>query len=113
MKYTIVFFAVILALLSCDKTNPDYLPKANGKPGEILLIVDSLQWKDSLGSELRKIFHAEVPGLPQDEPMFTVIRAHPERNMRLLTTLRNLVYVFTLDQNTRGSRRLKETISKE
>ncbi|HEX6224277.1 MAG TPA: DUF4837 family protein, partial [Chryseolinea sp.] len=33
--------------------------------------------------------------------------------LRLLTQLTNLVYVFTLDQNTRGSRTIKETISPE
>lgn len=114
MKYTIICFIVVALLSGCDNSkNPDYLPKANGKPGEIVLIVDSMQWKGPLGTELRKIFRAQVPGLPQDEPMFTIIRAHPERNMQLLTQLKNLVYVFTLDQNTRGSRRLKESISKE
>jgi hypothetical protein len=115
MKYSTIVFAALLALITAcnQEKNPDYLPKANGKPGEIVVIVDSLQWKGALGSELKKIFRAEVPALPQDEPMFTVIYAHPERNMQLLTQLRNLVYIFTLDQNSRGSRRLKETISPE
>lgn len=115
MRYTIFVFAAILALFTaCNKEkDPDYLPKANGRPGEIVIIVDSLQWNGALGSALKKIFRAEVPALPQDEPMFTVIYAHPERNMGLLTQLRNLVYVFTLDQNSRGSRRLRESISPE
>ncbi len=115
MKYTILIFAAVLALLTgCNKEkDPDYLPKANGKPGEIVVIVDSLQWNGALGSALKKIFRAEVPALPQDEPMFTVIYAHPERNMRLLTQLRNIVYAFTLDQNSRGSRRLTQSISPE
>src|SRR5688500_14252190 len=112
MKNNLILLIIALLLVSCNEKNPDYLPKANGKPGEIVLIVDSLQWKGKLGTELKKIFHAQVPGLPQDEPMFTLIRAHPEKNLKLLTTLRNLVYVFTLDQDTRGSKRLRETISK-
>lgn len=113
MKYTIFVFAAFLALFTAcnQEKNPDYLPKANGKPGEIVVIADSLQWNGTLGTALKKIFRAEVPALPQDEPMFTVIWAHPERNMRLLTQLRNLVYVFTLDQNSRGSRTIKQTIS--
>jgi hypothetical protein len=112
MKYSIFIFISILGLLtSCNEK--DNLPKASGKPGEIVLIIDSIQWKGKLGSELKKIFRAPVPGLPQDEPMFTLIWAHPERNMRLLTQLKNIVYVFTLDQNTRGSRRLKGEISPE
>jgi hypothetical protein len=115
MKYTIFLFAAVLALFTAcnQEKNPDYLPKANGRPGEIVIIVDSVQWNGALGSALKKIFRAEVPALPQDEPMFTVIYAHPQRNMSLLTQLTNLVYVFTLDQNTRGSRTLKESISPE
>lgn len=115
MKYTVLIFVFLVVLATgCDKEkNSEYLPKATGKPGEIVLIVDSIQWKGKLGSELKKIFRAEVPGLPQDEPMFKVIWVHPERNLRLLTNLRNLVYVFTLDQNTRGSKILKEGISPE
>jgi len=114
MKYTIYILISFLALITaCKENNPDYLPKANGKPGEIVLIVDSMQWKGALGTALRNIFNAEVPGLPQDEPMFTVIYVHPQRNLKLLTQLKNLVYVFTLDQNTRGSRILKESISPE
>jgi hypothetical protein len=45
--------------------------------------------------------------------MFTTIYIHPERNLKLLTQLRNLVYVFTLDQNTRGTRTIREAISPE
>lgn len=115
MKYRALILSAILALITAcsNEKNPEYLPKANGKPGEIVLIVDSVQWRGAVGAELKKIFRAEVPALPQGEPMFTVIWAHPERNMQLLTQLRNLVYVFTLDQNTKGSRTLKETISPE
>ena len=46
-------------MTACNKENPDYLPKANGKPGEIVLIVDSMEWKGPLGTELRNIFHAD------------------------------------------------------
>ena len=80
MKYYIYVLIGVCALMTaCNKDNPDYLPKANGKPGEIVLIVDSLQWNDSLGTALRNIFNAEVPGLPQDEPMFSVIYVHPQK----------------------------------
>lgn len=112
MKYAAyIFICILAALTACNEK--ENLPKATGKPGEVVLILDSIQWRGKLGSELRQVFRAEVPGLPQDEPMFTIIWAHPERNMRLLTQLKNIVYVFTLDQNTTGSRRLRSQISPE
>ena len=114
MKYIILLTIVTSFFLAgCNEKNSDYLPKATGKPGEILVIMDSLQWNGNVGAELKKIFRAEVPALPQDEPMFSVIYAHPERNMKLLTTLKNVVYAFTLDQNSTGTKRLTRSISPE
>jgi hypothetical protein len=90
--------------------NPDYLPKASGKPGDLLIIMDSLQWQGNLGHEVRKIFAAEVPGMPQKEPMFNIISLHPV-SKTLLHQMRNIVYVFTLDQNTPGSKFLRRKFS--
>ena len=111
---------ILIALLSvsavgCDnkkEKNSAYLPKATGKPGDIILIMDSVQWKGELGSELRKIFRKEVPGLPQKEPMFNLIWVHPSR-LKLLTQIRNLVYVFTLDQESTGSKILRRDFTPE
>ena len=44
--------------------------------------------------------------------MFNVIWVHPSR-MRLLTQIRNLVYVFTLDQQTAGSKALRRDFTPE
>jgi hypothetical protein len=112
MKHILLIFCIVF-LFSCKEKNSEYLPKATGKPGEVVLIIDSLQWKGALGTELKKIFRAEVPGLPQDEPMFTVIWAHPAKNLNLLTQLKTLVYVFTLDQKSSGSKRLTSALSPE
>jgi Domain of unknown function (DUF4837) len=111
----IILFAIILAsAVACSKKekNLAYLPKATGKPGDIILIMDSVQWKGELGVELRKIFRKEVPGLPQSEPMFNLIWVHPSR-LKLLTQIRNLVYVFTLDQESQGSKTLRRDFTPE
>jgi hypothetical protein len=44
--------------------------------------------------------------------MFNVIWAHPSQ-LRLLTQIRNLVYVFTLDQNSPGSMSLRRQFTPE
>ncbi|MFN3839839.1 MAG: DUF4837 family protein [Cyclobacteriaceae bacterium] len=106
---------VLLALLaaSCNQKNPEYLPVATGKPGDMILIMDSVQWNGPVGNALRKIFKAEVPGLPREEPMFNLIYVHPRKGTTLLTQIRNLVFVFTLDQNTPGSQILRESFDEE
>ncbi len=101
----ILFLAITLGCGSRDRKDPRYLPNATGKPGDIILIMDSVQWRGELGSEVRKIFRSEFPGLPQSEPMFNIIWVHPSR-LKLLTQIRNLIYVFTLDQTTQGSKTL-------
>ena len=115
MNRLIIFIILFISVLACNTQkdkNPNYLPKATGKPGDVIIIMDSLQWKGELGSAVRKIFRAEVPGLPQAEPMFNVIWAHPSR-LKLLTQIRNLVYVFTLDKNSSGSRSLRRQFTPE
>jgi hypothetical protein len=105
---------IVISVIGCTKKEQDsiYLPKATGKPGDIILVMDSVQWRGDLGAEIRKIFRANVPGLPQEEPMFNLIWVHPSR-MRLLTQIRNLVYVFTLDQTTLGSKTLIKDFTPE
>jgi hypothetical protein len=112
-KAFIALFLFSAASCTMFEKNPEYLQPATGKPGNMVLIMDSVQWKGAVGDELRKIFKAEVPGLPREEPMFDVIYSYPRKGTNLLTQLRNLVFVFTLDQNTTGSMMMKRSFSPE
>ncbi|MBX2961754.1 MAG: DUF4837 family protein [Cyclobacteriaceae bacterium] len=115
MRWLIVCF-VILTAWACttsEKARIENLPAATGKPGDMILILDSVQWKGELGDELRKIFKAEVPGLPREEPLFNLIYVYPRKGYTLLTQIRNLVFVFTLDQNSSGSKIMKENFTDE
>jgi hypothetical protein len=100
------FVAVILSACS-GNSNPDYFPKSSGKPGDVLIVMDSTQWKGTLGKEVRKVFASEVPGLPQSEPMFNLVFIHPV-GKTLLHQMRNIVYVFTLDRKSSGSLLLRK-----
>lgn len=103
-------------LYSCSSSSEGdgrSLPPATGKSGDIIIIMDSLQWKGELGNEVRKIFSQEVAGLPREEFMFNVIWVHPSKKIRLLTQIRNLAYVFALDQASAGTRVITENLSPE
>lgn len=108
-----VLISAFLFVQCSSEPNPDYLQKASGKAGDLLLVMDSVQWRGELGREVRRIFQAEVPGLPQGEPMFNLIWVHPSKGTTMLTRMRNLVYVFTMDQETPGSRILRQQFSEE
>lgn len=109
----ITLLSLITACNRSEESRVENLPGATGKPGDMILIMDSIQWKGELGSELRKIFKQEVPGLPREEPLFNVIYVYPRKGYTLLTQIRNLVFVFTLDKNTSGSQIMKERFTEE
>ena len=85
------------------------LPNARGEPDEVILVVDSTQWVDSmLGEELRKTFLTPLLGLPQDEPLFNVSKVSPKKLNSVLKSAKNMVFVMTLDSKTSESRVLQK-----
>jgi hypothetical protein len=108
MRHLFIYALLLWVLASCSSgDNPNNLRKASGKPGDMLIVMDSTQWKGNLGKEVRKIFGASMPGLPQDEPHFSLVHLHPV-SKTLLHEMRNVVYVFTLDKKSSGSLMLKK-----
>lgn len=99
----VLFFAAVAGCQN-GKRNPEYMRQASGKPGDIVIIMDSVQWNGPLGKEVKKLFYADVQGLPRQEYIFNVIHLHPSSRIQMLTELKNLVFIFTLDQKTPGSR---------
>ncbi|WP_425390183.1 DUF4837 family protein [Ekhidna sp.] len=110
-----ILLLLVLGVFACseeDRENrrKDMLPTAKGEADEIILVVDSTQWVDSvgLGAELRKTFLAPMLGLPQDESLFNVSKVSPQRLNSVLKKAKNLVFVMTLDSKTPDSRVLQK-----
>ncbi|GAA0714230.1 DUF4837 family protein [Aquimarina litoralis] len=77
-KLTLIIFSAV-CLFSCKETKKDSSEKINGslaqsigKINELAVVVDNDIWAGSLGDSIRKYFGAEVPGLPQEEPLFSM-----------------------------------------
>ncbi|WP_420316678.1 DUF4837 family protein [Ekhidna sp.] len=111
-KYLFLLIAIIFGCSESAKENrrKDLLPTARGEADEIILVVDSTQWADTLGlgAELRKTFLAPMLGLPQDESLFNVSKVSPQRLNSVLKKAKNLVFVMTLDSKTTDSRVLQQ-----
>lgn len=92
-----------------EERRKDLLPNARGGADEIILVVDSTQWADTLGLgvELKKTFLAPMLGLPQDESLFNVSKVSPQRLNSVLKSAKNMVFVMTLDSKTTDSRVLQ------
>lgn len=116
MIRTILFILTVAFLSACGQSgdrNPEYLPEATGSPGDIIVVMDSTQWRGALGAKVREVLSAEVKGLPREETLFNVIPVHPSQKIYLLTQVRNLMYVFTIDERTQGSNAILRTFTPE
>lgn len=86
----ILLFAFILS--SCSDGDSKYSkPSPTGKAGEIIVIVEKKLWKGKVGSELRKTFHAHIPGLPQSEPYLNIINVPSSAFSRIFESHRNIL----------------------
>lgn len=111
----VVVCSIVCLLFACGDGNKNkaYLPKSTGVSGDIVIVIDSAQWKGDVGKALRDVLSKDVEGLPREEPLFNLIDVHPGSSIGLLNQIRNLMYVFSLDQNTAGGRRIIQSFTPE
>lgn len=113
MKILGFVFIAALIILSCSEKSEKSLPPPSGSVGDIYLIMDSLQWQGKLGDVLDSIFNQEMRGLPRKEPRFRARWIDPRKLNFVLRQGRNLIFVMTLDKNTRGARQIKNMFTPE
>ena len=112
MKFFWTLLLGVIALVSCDKKSTS-LPPASGGPGDMYLIMDSLQWKGKLGEVIDSIFNQEMEGLPRKESRFRARWIDPRKLNFVLRQGRNLVFVMTLDQSGLGARQIRGMFTPE
>ncbi len=115
------YIIILLSLLfSCsqqgDSNNnidKDLLPEAAGEIVEVLVVIDSTKWAGPVGDFFRESLGAAIPGLPQDEPYFTLRRIDPFKMNSILKAARNIIYVTILDDNSRAGVFMRNNITPE
>lgn len=116
LRYIIILISITyLASCNLKETAQQYenLPKATGRPGEIIVVMDSALWEGKLGSALRRTFGEEVPYIPRQEPMFSLNYVRPEGFQSFLKTQKNIMYVTVFSDKSRGSKILKSYFTNE
>lgn len=93
-NFLITGILLSLSLLSsCFISNEEVLPPGTGKPGELVVVMDSTLWATTAGESAISCFSAPQDGLPQDEPWFNVIRVRTKEFKRIFRTTRNIVMI--------------------
>ena len=116
LRYLLLLISVIY-LSSCDleKTAKmkGNLPKANGKPGHIIVVMDSAQWEGNVGKSIRTTFQDQVSYLPREESMFSLSHIDPMDFQSILKKQKNIIFVTVLNDKSKGNRKLKTYFTKE
>lgn len=86
-----MFPVLLLLLSSCDKAN--FFPKASGRPYEVLVVMDSVDWQAPHGRALFDILDTDVPMLPQSERSFRISQTEVKNFDRMLNIFRNIIIV--------------------
>ncbi len=120
-SYRLSFPCLILALFlaSCgsdekgSKKNTSLLQVARGDAAEIILVMDSAQWNGPLGTEIKKTFEVPIPGLNMPEPVFDLKHVAPRSLNGVLKSAKNMIFVTTLNNNTRAGKIMKSYYTPE
>jgi len=113
-----ILLLIAISFFACDgeksggKKSTNLLPKASGRAGEMIVVMDSIQWNGELGDAIKEIFREEVKGLPREESMFKINRVDPQKFNNVLKTVKNLLFVVTLDSNTPDSKVVQNYFTK-
>lgn len=74
-----LFIVISIILISCEFEEKSGKPHSIGKSSEILVVTNNkAQWNSAIGDSIMGFFYAEVEGMPQPEPMFTLVNIPQE-----------------------------------
>ena len=104
-----ILMLLLVTLSSCDKSS--FFPKASGRPYEVLVVMDSVEWKAPHGRALFDVLDTDVPMLPQSERSFRISQCEVKNFDRILNIFRNIIIV-NIDKTQFTRTRMKFTRDK-
>jgi len=109
MKY---ISAITLILVYSCKDKEAKEP-AIGFSGKINIVMTPEHWDGPIGKNLDSIFSREMIVLPRPEPIFRTRHVDPEKVNSSMKRTRNLIFVFTLDDQSEKSEKIKRMLTAE
>lgn len=101
MKKLLFFLIIIVAVVtvSCRRGGTSlFTPTSSGLAYEMVVVADDNVWNSESGKALEKVLKSDIPGLPQSENYFTVMRVIPENFDNTMRLLRNIIIVKIGDE---------------
>jgi len=96
MKLNVIFrifpFLMLIALVSCDDSgNTGVSKNVTGRAGELVIVISEEAWQGSPGELLRETLAQEHLALPQDEPLFDLVKVQHDGFKSIFKTTRNII----------------------
>ena len=89
-RLTILAALATMIFAGCNNVREKVLPQISGKAGEVVVVIEDQVWK-STADTIINILKADVPGLPQSEPMFDVVRIPNSAFTEIFQRHRNII----------------------
>ena len=80
-----------LLFISCRKEM--VIPRASGRPYEVMVVMNDQEWQAKQGRALFAVLDTDIPGLPQPERSFHISHVDPKRFDQILNIFRNIIIV--------------------
>ena len=103
MKPIYVFFLSFIALASCGdtaNTTIKYKQPSVGNINTLQVVTPKALWEGVVGDQILASFASPTPGLPQDEPLFSISQLPPEVFSGFVKTSRLFLHVTIGEKDT-------------
>ncbi len=86
-------FAVLVVFSACNDGGTGLTKNVTGKAGELVVVVSNESWEGNPGEVIRQTLAQEHLALPQDEPLFDLVKVPPDGFKSIFKTTRNIMQV--------------------
>ena len=102
IPFFFILFTIAIFFSSCFSRTETLKPKVSGKAGELLLVMPERNWISEPGSTFREILTTDKNGLPQPEPLFSLIHVIPDQFAKIFNSHRNIILVSIGPENEKN-----------
>ncbi|MEM0930975.1 MAG: DUF4837 family protein [Bacteroidota bacterium] len=110
--WTLSFVIILMTFMACKDlgSKKRFLPPSTGGINSLMVVMDTELWKGAIGDKIREHFAAQVLGLPQAEPIFSITQIPPQVFNGAVTYSRSVLFV---EQDTLSIGHIKTNVYAE
>lgn len=108
--FAFIFFTIVIFFSSCFSRTETLKPKVSGNAGEVLIVMPERNWSSEPGGTFREILTTDIEGLPQPEPLFSLVHVIPDQFAKIFNSHRNIILVSIGPENEKDKISVQQDI---